>query len=96
MSQVLQDVADMAIDFKRAHGYSLATFEVQYVSSANSSSFFQDQQADYKKHTTTINSTGKNPNVGIARENTTKRTVQQPPSQVPPQSTNLPRKSSVT
>ena len=26
----------------------------------------------------------KNPNVGIAKENTTKRIVQQPPSQVPP------------
>ena len=37
LSQIMQDVADMAIDFKRSHGYSLPTFEVQYVSSTNSS-----------------------------------------------------------
>ena len=37
MSQVLQDVAGMAIDFERSSGYSLPTFKVQYVSSTNSS-----------------------------------------------------------
>ena len=31
MSQVLQDVADMATDFKRSCGYSLPTFKVQHV-----------------------------------------------------------------
>ena len=36
MSQVLQDVTDMAIDFERSHGYSLPVFKVQYVSSTNS------------------------------------------------------------
>ena len=56
MSQVLQDVTDMAVDFERSHGYSLPTFEVQYVSYTNSSS---SQQADYKKHTTNVDSTGK-------------------------------------
>ena len=37
MAQVLQDIADIAIDFERSHGYSLPTFNVQYVSSSNSS-----------------------------------------------------------
>ena len=37
MAQVLQDIADMAIDFERSHGYSLLTFKVQYVSASNSS-----------------------------------------------------------
>ena len=41
MSQVLQDVTDMAIDFERSHGYSLPTFKVQYVSSTNSSSSYR-------------------------------------------------------
>ena len=54
MSKVLQDVADMAIDFERSCGYSLPTFEVQYVSSTNSSSSYRFQQADYKNHTTTV------------------------------------------
>ena len=44
MSQVLQDVADMAIDFERSHQYSLPTFEVQYVSSANSSSSYRSNK----------------------------------------------------
>ena len=41
VSQVLQDAADMAIDFERSCGYSLPTFKVQYVSSTNSSFFLQ-------------------------------------------------------
>ena len=44
MSQVLQDVADMAIDFKRSHGYSHPPFEVQYVSSADSSSSYRSNK----------------------------------------------------
>ena len=40
MSQVLQDVADMAVDFERSHGYSLPAFKVHYVSSSNSSSSY--------------------------------------------------------
>ena len=44
MSQVLQDVADMAIDFERLHGYSLPTFEVQYVSSASSSPTYRSNR----------------------------------------------------
>ena len=38
MSQVLQDIANMAIDFERSCGYLLPTFEVQYISSNTSSS----------------------------------------------------------
>ena len=49
MSQVLQDVADMAIDFKRSHGYSLPTFKVQYVSSTNSSSTYRSNKPTTKK-----------------------------------------------
>ena len=44
MSQVLQDVADMAVDFKRSHGYSLPTFKIQYVSSTNSSSSYRSNK----------------------------------------------------
>ena len=35
MVQVLQDVADMAINFKRSRGYYLPTFDVNQVSSSN-------------------------------------------------------------
>ena len=45
MSQVLQDVADMAIDFERSCGYSLPMFEVQYVSSTNSTSYRSNKPA---------------------------------------------------
>ena len=44
MSQVLQDVADMAIDFERSHGYSLQTSKVQYISPTNSSSSFRSNK----------------------------------------------------
>ena len=40
MAQVLQDMADMAVDFKRSCGYSLPTFNVQHISSSHSSSSF--------------------------------------------------------
>ena len=48
MSQVLQDVADMAINFERSHGYSLPTFEVQYISSNTSSSSFRPHRQSMK------------------------------------------------
>ena len=35
MVQVLQDIADMAINFERSWGYSLPTFDVNQVSSSN-------------------------------------------------------------
>ena len=44
MSQVLQDVADMSVDFKRSCGYSLPTYEVQYISPPNSSSSFRSNK----------------------------------------------------
>ena len=44
MSQVLQDVSDMAIDFERSQGYSFPMFEVQYVSSTNSSSSYRSNK----------------------------------------------------
>ena len=48
MAWVLQDVADMAIDFKRSHGYSLQTFNVQYVLSAHSSSSYRSNKPPTK------------------------------------------------
>ena len=48
MVQVLQDVADMAVDFKRSCGYSLPTFNVQYVSSVNSSSSYRPNKPPTK------------------------------------------------
>ena len=41
MSQALQDVADMAVDFERSCGYSLPIFEVQYISPSTSNSSFR-------------------------------------------------------
>ena len=35
MAQVLQDIADMAVDFERSCEYSLPTFDVQFISSSN-------------------------------------------------------------
>ena len=48
MAQVLQDVADMAVDFKRSCGYSLPTFNIQYISSANSSSSYRSNKPPIK------------------------------------------------
>ena len=44
MAQVLQDVADMAIDFERLCGYSLPTFDIQYISSSNSSNSYRSSK----------------------------------------------------
>ena len=87
MSQVLLDVSDMAVDFKRSCGYSLPTFKVQYVSSANSSSSYRSNRPSTKTHNK-CQLERKSPSVGIAKENIAKRTVQQPPSRALPQSTN--------
>ena len=48
MSEVLQDVADVAINFERSHGYLLPTFEVQYISSNMSSSSFRPHRQSTK------------------------------------------------
>ena len=83
MAQVLLDVADMAVDFEKSHGYSLPTFNIQYVSSANSSSSYRSTKPPIKG-TQQPQLDQKNPNVGIARENTTKRTAPQPPKKSSP------------
>ena len=49
MAQVLQDIADMAINFKRSQGYFLSTFEVNEASSYNNSSSVNS----YRIHQTT-------------------------------------------
>ena len=48
MSQVLQDIANMAVDFERSCGYSLPTFEVQYISSNTSNSSFRPHRQSAK------------------------------------------------
>ena len=48
MAQVLQDAADMAIDFERSCGYSLPMFDIQYVSSSNSSSSYRSNKPPTK------------------------------------------------
>ena len=48
MAQVLQDLVDMAIDFERSCGYSLPTFDVQYISSSNSSSSYRSNKPPTK------------------------------------------------
>ena len=50
MSQVLQDVADMAVNFERSHGYLLPTFKVQYISSNKCSSSFRPHRQSTKIH----------------------------------------------
>ena len=51
MSQVLQDVVDMAVNFERSQGCLLPTFKVQYVSSNNSSSSLRPHRQSTKKYT---------------------------------------------
>ena len=48
MSQVLQDIADMAVDFKRSRGYSLPTFNIQYISASNSSASYRSNKSPTK------------------------------------------------
>ena len=60
MSQVLQDITDMAIDLERSCGYSFPTFKVQYVSSTNSSSSSTDPTSQLQEiYIANIKSTGK-------------------------------------
>ena len=48
MAQVLQDIADMAVDFEGPHGYSLPTFNIQYISASNSSSSYRSNKPPTK------------------------------------------------
>ena len=48
MSQVLQDVTNMAINFKRSCGYLLSTFKVQYISLTTSNSSFRPHRQSTK------------------------------------------------
>ena len=52
MVQVLQDIADMAVNFKRSRGYSLPSFEVNHTSSynnCNSSQFYRSSKSSTKE-----------------------------------------------
>ena len=44
MAQVLQDIAHMAMDFERSHGYSIPTFKVQHISASNSSNSYRSSK----------------------------------------------------
>ena len=44
MAQVLQDIADIAVDFVRSCGYSLPTFNIQYISASNSSNYYRSSK----------------------------------------------------
>ena len=83
MSQVLQDVTDMAIDFERSCGYSLPTFEVQYVSSTNSRFSYRSNRLTTKSIQQPSTQQEK-PKCWHCQREHNKRTVQQPPSQVTP------------
>ena len=48
MAQVLQDVADMAIDFERSCGYSLPTFDIKYISAFNSTNSYRSSKPPSK------------------------------------------------
>ena len=50
--QVLQDVADMTVNFERSRGYSLPSFEVNHTSSynnCNSSQFYRSNKSSTKE-----------------------------------------------
>ena len=94
MSQVLQDVADMAIDFKRSHGYSLPTFKVQYISPANSSSSYRSNKLTTRNMQQPSNEQEK-PKCWHCQGEHYKKDCLTAPNQVPSQSTNPPRKGSI-
>ena len=77
-------VADMVIDFKRSRGCSLPTFNIQYVSASNSSSSYRSNKPPTKSIQQSSTHDQINPNVGIAKGITSKRTVPQPLNMVPP------------
>ena len=89
MSQVLQDVADMAVDFKRSCWYSLPTFKVQYVSSTNSSSSYRSKRRATKS--TQLSACQERPKCWHCQQEHYKKS----PSEVLPQNTNPQRKSNI-
>ena len=83
MSQILQDVADMAIDFKghvdtNSQCSKFNMFHPQILL------LLTDQTSQLQEAYSNHQIDRKNPNVGIVRANTTKRTIQQPQNHVPP------------
>ena len=92
MSQVLQDVADMAIDFGRTHGYSLPTFKVQYISPANSSSSFRSNRPSTRNVQQTSNQQDK-PKCWHCQGDHYKKDCPTAPKASSPQSTNQPEKN---
>ena len=94
MSQVLQDVADMAVDFERLCGYSLPTFKVQYISPANSSSSFRSNKPSTRNVQQPSNQQEK-PKCWHCQGEHYKKDCPTAPKPSSPQGTNPPRKGSI-
>ena len=95
MAQVLQDVVDMDIDFKRSCGYSLPTFDIQYVSSINSSSSYRSNKPP-SKGIQQPSTQPEKPKCWHCQGEHFKKDCSTAPKQSSPQNTNPQRKNSVT
>ena len=93
MSQVLKDVANMGVDFERSLGYSLPTFEVQYISSNKSSSSFRPHRQSTKNTQTTAHL--EKPKFWHCQGDHYKKDCPTAPKQSPPQNNCQLRTSSV-
>ena len=93
MSQVLQDVANMAVNFKRSHGYLLPTFKAQYISSNNSSSSFRPHRQSTKNTQTTTHL--EKPKCWHCQGDHYKKDCPTAPKQRPPQNNCHQRTSSI-
>ena len=94
MYQVLQDVTDMDVDFERSCGHSLPTFEVQYVSSTNSSSSCRSNKPTARNIQQPSNWQEK-PKCWNCQGEHYKKNYPTAPKPSPPPNTNPPRKSSI-
>ena len=94
MSQVLQDIADMAIDFERSCGYSLPTFKVQYISPANSSSSFRSNRPS-TRNVQQLSNQQEKPKCWHCQGDHYKKDHPTAPKPSSPQSTNEPKKNSI-
>ena len=91
MSQVLQAITDMAVDFERSCGYSLPTFEVQYISQVNSSSYFRSNKSSTRNVQHHSNHQEK-PKCWHCQGEHYKKDCPTAPKPSFPQSSNLPKK----
>ena len=94
MSQILQDVTDMAVDFERSHGYSLPTLKVQHISSTNSSSSYRSSKLTTRNMQQPSNQQEK-PKCWNCQGEHYKKDCLMAPKPSFPQSTKLPRKNNI-